>query len=55
MPTNPGFRDLLSALNDAGAEYLIVGAHAGQRTNRATSTSGAPGSGGAVVLITRSR
>lgn len=28
MPTNPDFRDLLSALNDAGAEYLIVGAHA---------------------------
>lgn len=25
---NPDFRDMLSALNDAGAEYLIVGAYA---------------------------
>lgn len=25
---NPDFRDILSALNDAGAEFLIVGAHA---------------------------
>lgn len=28
MKTNPDFRDLLAALNAAGAEYLIVGAHA---------------------------
>jgi hypothetical protein len=28
MPTNPDFRDLLSALNAAGAEFLVVGAHA---------------------------
>lgn len=24
---NPDFRDMLSALNDAGAEYLVVAAH----------------------------
>jgi len=28
MPTNPDFKDLLSALNAAGAEFLVVGAHA---------------------------
>jgi hypothetical protein len=28
MPVNPDFRDLLSALNDENAEYLLVGAHA---------------------------
>lgn len=28
MPTNQDFRDLFAALNDAGAEYLVVGAHA---------------------------
>jgi hypothetical protein len=28
MPANPDFRDLLSALNDEKAEYLLVGAHA---------------------------
>jgi hypothetical protein len=28
MKTNSDFRDLLAALNDAGAEYLVVGAHA---------------------------
>lgn len=28
MPTNRDFRDLFAALNDAGAEYLVVGAHA---------------------------
>jgi hypothetical protein len=26
--TNPDFSDLLSALNDAGAEFIVVGAHA---------------------------
>ena len=25
---NPDFRDMLSALNDAGVEYLVVGAYA---------------------------
>ena len=28
MTTNPDFKDLLSALNDEGADFLIVGAHA---------------------------
>jgi hypothetical protein len=28
MATNPDFRDLLSALSDEHAEYLLVGAHA---------------------------
>jgi hypothetical protein len=28
MATNPDFKDLLSALSDEGAEFLIVGAHA---------------------------
>jgi hypothetical protein len=28
MQVNPDFRDLLVALNDAGAEYLLVGGHA---------------------------
>src|ERR1700733_6556647 len=28
MGTNPDFSDLLSALNAAGAEFLVVGAHA---------------------------
>lgn len=28
MPTNPDFRDLLSELNAAGAEFLVVAAHA---------------------------
>jgi len=28
MATNPDFRDLLSAFSVAGAEYLLVGAHA---------------------------
>src|SRR5687767_6219961 len=28
MHLNQDFRDLLSALNDAGADYLVVGAHA---------------------------
>ncbi|GEM_PF-145153 len=28
MAVNPDFRDLFSAFNDAGAEYLLVGAHA---------------------------
>src|SRR5438132_837360 len=28
MATNPDFKDLLSALNDAGADFLVVGAHA---------------------------
>lgn len=28
MATNPDFNDLLSALNEAGAEFLVVGAHA---------------------------
>lgn len=28
MATNPDFRDLFVALSDAGAEYLVVGAHA---------------------------
>lgn len=28
MPTNPDFSDLFAALNAAGAEYLVVGAHA---------------------------
>lgn len=28
MPANPDFKDLLSTLNAAGAEYLVVGAHA---------------------------
>lgn len=28
VATNPDFRDLLSALSDEGAEFLIVGAHA---------------------------
>ena len=28
MQTNIDFRDLFAALNDAGAEYLVVGAHA---------------------------
>ena len=28
MATNPDFRDLLSALSDARAEFLVVGAHA---------------------------
>ncbi|XXT20090.1 hypothetical protein WME94_00805 [Sorangium sp. So ce429] len=28
MPVNRDFRDLFAALNDAGAEYLVVGAHA---------------------------
>ena len=29
MATNPDFRGLLSALSDAPAELLVVGAHAG--------------------------
>ncbi len=28
MSTNPDFKDLLSALCDAGAEFIVVGAHA---------------------------
>jgi hypothetical protein len=28
MMVNPDFRDLFAALNDAGARYLVVGAHA---------------------------
>jgi hypothetical protein len=28
VATNPDFRDLFVALSDAGAEYLVVGAHA---------------------------
>lgn len=28
MTTNPDFRDLFSALSDAGAEFLLVGGHA---------------------------
>lgn len=28
MQTNRDFRDLFAALNDAGAEYIVVGAHA---------------------------
>ena len=28
MPANPDFRDLFAALNDAGAEFIVVGAHA---------------------------
>lgn len=28
MATNPDFRDMFAALNDAGADYLLVGAHA---------------------------
>jgi hypothetical protein len=28
MPTNPDFKDLLSALSAAGAELLVMGAHA---------------------------
>lgn len=28
MATNPDFRDLLSALSDTGADYLLVGGHA---------------------------
>jgi hypothetical protein len=28
MPVNPDFRDLFAALNDAGAEYLLVGGYA---------------------------
>lgn len=28
MPTNPDFRDLLQELSAAGAEFIIVGAHA---------------------------
>lgn len=28
MPTNPDFRDLFSALCDADAEFIVVGAHA---------------------------
>jgi len=28
MPVNRDFRDLFAALNDAGAEFLVVGAHA---------------------------
>jgi hypothetical protein len=28
MPTNPDFRDLFAALNDAEARYLVVGGHA---------------------------
>jgi hypothetical protein len=28
MPANPDFSDLFAALNDAGAEYLLVGGHA---------------------------
>jgi hypothetical protein len=28
MPTNPDFRDLFSALNDANARFLVVGAYA---------------------------
>lgn len=28
MLTNPDWRDLFAALNDAGAEFLVVGAHA---------------------------
>jgi hypothetical protein len=28
MRVNPDFRDLFAALNDAGAEYLVVGGYA---------------------------
>src|SRR4051794_34549214 len=28
MPANPDFRDLFAELNDAGAEYLLVGGYA---------------------------
>jgi hypothetical protein len=28
MPANPDFRDLFSAFNDEGVEYLVAGAHA---------------------------
>lgn len=28
MPVNPDFRDIFAALNAAGADYLVVGAHA---------------------------
>ncbi len=28
MPVNPDFKDLFSALSDAGAEFIVVGAHA---------------------------
>ena len=28
MPTNPDFKDLFRLFNDAGVEYLVVGAHA---------------------------
>lgn len=28
MATNPDFKDLFSALCDAGAEFIVVGAHA---------------------------
>jgi hypothetical protein len=28
MATNPDFRDLFAAFNDAGVEYIVVGAHA---------------------------
>ena len=28
MATNPDFKDLFSALSDAGADFLVVGAHA---------------------------
>jgi hypothetical protein len=28
MATNPDFKDLFSALSDAGAEFIVVGAHA---------------------------
>lgn len=28
MAVNPDFRDLFASLNDAGAEYLVIGAYA---------------------------
>ena len=43
MATNPDFKDLFSALCAAGAEFLVVGAHAGMfftRATRRTSMSG---------------
>lgn len=49
MRVNRDFRDLFAALNDAGADYLVVGAHAlaahgqrgGSRISPTWSASGA--------------
>ena len=38
MPANPDFRDLFAALSDAGADFLLVGAHAWGRMVAAALT-----------------